>query len=179
MRAKSRKVGLLSTPSLSTRVLAMATLGISTNTRLLGYAIINQDRLEDYSIRLFKSPWSPSKATQIITSLEPCVRRYSITKVVLSIPREHHQTKAFRDLRIQLKQHFESYGIAFHTKHIRTVVPHAPKDKRKSKRALLDFIVQKYPELQYCYLRELRNKKRYYIKVFEAVAVASLAAQDQ
>lgn len=179
MRVKSRKVGLLSIPSLSTRVLAMATLGISTNTRLLGYAIINQDRLEDYSIRLYKSPWSPSKATQIITSLEPCVRRYSITKVILSIPPEHHQTMAFRDLRFQLKQHFESKGVDFHSYPIRKAVPHTPADKRKTKRALLDFIVQRYPELQYCYLRELKNKKRYYIKVFEAVAAASKADQEQ
>lgn len=179
MRARSEKVVLLCTPSLSTKPCVMATLGISTNTRLLGFAIIKQDQLLDYSIRLYKSSWSPSKATQIITSLEPCVRRYSITRVVLSIPPKHHQTKAFRHLHLQLKAHFEERNIAFCTRFVRETISMAIADKRKTKRALLDSVVQKYPELQYCYLRELRNKKQYYVKVFEAVAVGSLADQEK
>ena len=48
----------------------MVTLGISTNTRLLGLAIINRGVLLDYSIHLHKSPWSPSKANLIVTKLD-------------------------------------------------------------------------------------------------------------
>lgn len=35
-----------------------------------------------------------------------------------------------------------------------------------------------YPQLSLCYHKEMRNKNRYYIKVFEAVAVATIKEQE-
>src|SRR5438105_3189487 len=107
------KVVLPCTPFLSTRVAIMVTLGISTNTRLLGLAIIYRDNLIDYKIHLHKSSWSPSKANKIITSLEPCVRRYSIRNVILSIPYEHHATKESKYLISIIKKYFEEKSIPF------------------------------------------------------------------
>ena len=40
-------------------------------------------------------------------------------------------------------------------------------------------LVQQFPELYYCYQKELRNKNKYYIKLFEAVAVAALHSQEK
>ena len=89
----------------------MATLGISTNTRLLGLAIIKEGCLVDYSIHLHKSSWSASKANKIITSLEPCVRQYCINRVVLSIPHVYHQTKEFKQLISRIREYFEAKKI--------------------------------------------------------------------
>ncbi len=162
------------TPFLSTRVMTMGTLGISTNTRLLGLAIIYRDNLIDYKIHLHKSPWSPSKAYKIITSLEPCVRRYSIRNVILSIPYEHHTTKESKYLISVIKKYFEEKNIPFKTAQPETLFSLYPEGQKKTKKALMKSLTEKFPELRYCYNKELRNKKRYYIKLFEAVAVASL-----
>ena len=35
-----------------------------------------------------------------------------------------------------------------------------------------------YPQLTLCYHKEIRNKNRYYIKVFEAVGAAALKEQE-
>lgn len=162
----------LSIPSLSTRVPAMATLGISTNTRLLGLAIINQGCLVDYSIHLHKSSWSPSKADRIITSLEPCVGRYCIKNVVLSIPHVHHQTKEFKDLICHIKKHFKAKDLPVYSEPSETLYSFCPPEQKKTKKAMMKSLAKRFPELGYCYLKELRNKKKYYIKLFEAVAVA-------
>ncbi len=152
----------------------MATLGISTNTRLLGLAIIKQGCLVDYSIHLHKSSWSPSKANMIVTSLEPCVRQYCIKRVVLSIPYAHHQTEAFKHLVLCIQQFFESKQILFTTKTSEALDTLYPPGKKKTKKGFMKALTLKFPQLSFCYHKELRNKNRYYIKLFEAVAVASL-----
>jgi len=152
----------------------MAVLGISTNTRLLGTAIISEGQLTAYQVRLFKASWSASKATRIITSLEPCVRQYSIKRVVLSTPYEYHQTDAYKVLHSRLCQYFGRKGIE-----IISVSPdrfHSLYENggQKRKKALIEELCSRYPELRYCRDRELRNKNKYYFKLFEAVAAATL-----
>ena len=156
----------------------MATLGISTNTRLFSMAIIKRDSLVDYSIQLHKSSWSPSKANKIVTSLEPCVRRYCIKQVALSIPYEHHQTKEFKHLIACIQRYFEAKEIPVYTKTPEALHSLCSSEQKKTKKALMKSIVEQFPELRYCYLKELRNKNKYYIKLFEAVAVAALREQE-
>jgi hypothetical protein len=152
----------------------MAVLGISTNTRLLGTAIITEGQLTAYRIRLFKTSWSASKATRIITSLEPCVRQYCINRVVLSTPFEFHQTAAYRTLHHRLCRYFDQKGIE-----VRCVSPSqlfvlCASEGKPGKKALFQSLCLLYPELNYYLRRELRNRKRYYNKLFEAVAAATL-----
>lgn len=155
----------------------MVTLGISTNTRLLGLAIIYQGRLVDYSIHLHKSPWSASKAKTIITSLEPCVRKYCIKTIALSIPHEYHQTKEFKILIAKIRTHFQAVGIPVISETPSALLALCHPEQKKTKKALMDSLSSRFPVLRYCYHKELRNKSKYYIKLFEAVAVAIL--QDQ
>jgi hypothetical protein len=156
------------------RVRGMATLGISTNTRLLATAIIHSGRLLDYSIHLHKQPWSPSKANLIINSLEPCVRRYCIKSVVLSIPHEYYQTKALQYLFSRICRHFKKKGITVINQEVKAFYSICPPEQKKTKKALMETIVKLFPELNYCYYKELRNKSKYYIKLFEAVAAAAV-----
>lgn len=156
----------------------MAILGISTNTRLLGLAIIDEDGLSKHCVRLYKSPWSPEKATRIITSLEPCVRQYSIKAVVLSIPEHHHQNDAVKKLLRELTDFFEDRQIAVHRYSASTMLKHYKSNGKLSKKSLMKSLVDHYPQLTYYYQKEIRNKKRYFIKVFEAVAVALFHQQQ-
>jgi len=157
----------------------MAILGISTNTRLLGQAIIEQGNLLDYSIRLHKSPWSASKANKIIAGLEPCVRQYCIKSVVLSIPYAHHQTKEFRQLVACIKKYFEKKKISICSKAVQSLHSLYPAEQKKTKKALMEYLTTQYPQLTYCYYRELKNRKKYYIKIFEAVGAAILYYKEQ
>lgn len=179
LTARSSGAGQHCTPSLSTRIAEMATLGISTNTRLLGLAIINQGRLVEYRVHLHKSSWSPSKANMIVTSLEPCVRQYSIKKIVLSIPHEHHQTPAFKTLILCIQEYCQAKGIPVISEPAEALYSFCQKGQKKTKKAMMYSLVQMFPELRHCYQKELRNKNKYYIKLFEAVAMATLHHQSK
>lgn len=163
---------------LSTKGPQMAILGISTNTRLLGTAIIEKGVLAEYSIRLFKTSWSPSKATRIITSLEPCVRQYSIKKVVLSIPPPYHQTEAFKLLLSRLSKYFEHKQIPVVFASPEQLLSLCAIHEKQRKKTLMDTLCKRYPELIYCHKKEVRNKSKYYIKLFEAVAAATLHQEE-
>ena len=152
----------------------MVTLGISTNTRLLGLAIIKQNALVEYKVYLHKSSWSPSKANMILDSLEPCVRQYCIKRVVLSIPYAYHQTEAFRQLIYRIREYFEAKQITVVAETPEAVSPLYPSGEKKTKKALMRAVTLLYPQLSYCYQKEMRNKNKYYIKLFEAVGLAAL-----
>ena len=157
----------------------MVTLGISTNTRLLGLAIIKQNALVDYSIHLHKSSWSAWKANEIVTSMEPCVRQYCINIVVLSIPYEHHQTKEHKILFKKIKEYFDQKKIPVYERKVEKIYSEYLPEQKKTKKALMQVLTLQYPQLTLCYHKEIRNKNKYYIKVFEAVAVAALHEQGK
>lgn len=159
----------------------METLGISTNTRLIGLAIINHhNALVDYSIHLHKSPWSPSKANMIVTScLEPCVRQYCIKSVVMSRPYVHHQTEAYTYLISCIREYFEAKKIPVYEESQEALHSLCPPGQKKTKKALMQALTLQYPQLSLCYHKEMRNKKRYYIKVFEAVAAAIVKEKEK
>ena len=152
----------------------MVTLGISTNTRLLGLAIINQGSLVDYSIHLNKAPWSASKANKIVTSLEPCVRQYCIKSVVLSIPHAYHQTKEFQEFILRIREYFEAKNIPVWAETPEALYTFCSPGQKKTKKALMNALCLQFPQLVHCYKKEVRNKNKYYYKIFEAVAVAVL-----
>ena len=156
----------------------MAILGLSTNTRLLGLAIIEKGALVDYSIHLHKSPWSAAKANKIITSLEPCARQYCITSVVLSTPYAHHQTKEFKFLLRRIREHFEAKSIPVYDKSPEEIYTLCPEGQKKGKKALMQTLSLMFPQLSLARYKELRNKSKYYYKLFEAVAVAALYEQE-
>lgn len=150
----------------------MAILGISTNTRLLGKAIIKQGKLVEHSMHLHKLPWSPEKADAIITGLEPCIKQFSIKRIALSIPHRHHQTPEFLELMQRMRQHFSSRGIAVVTLWPTALHALLPEKTKRPKKLLMKTLCDRFPRLSVCYARELRNRRRHYIKLFEAVAAA-------
>jgi hypothetical protein len=154
-------------------------LGISTNTRLVSIALISQNSLIEHSITLHKSSWSPVKRDLIIASLEPCVRQYCIKRVFLSIPHVHHQTPAYKELSKAITHFFQSRQVPVYTKTPKAFAAFCPERKKKRTKEMMKSLVQRFPELEPYYRKELRNKKRYYFKLFEAVAMAVLGEADR
>jgi hypothetical protein len=152
----------------------MVTLGISSNTRLVGMSIINEGKLREYSIRAYKSSWSTAKATKIIASLEACVSRYSVNTVVLSIPPKVDQTKEFKLLWKRIKRQLKKKDIPLVEAPPATLLALVPEGELKVKRSLIEALANHFPELRYYYQKVLESNRKYYIKMFEAIAVAAV-----
>lgn len=156
----------------------MAVLGISTNTRLVSVAVINEGGLAAYWTHLYKSSWSPQKRAMIIAGFEPCVRQYCITRVFLSIPSRTHQSQALRSLVRHVKRFFRTQGIGVSVQTPHAFTQFCPRDRRLCKRGMMRQVVHRFPELRGVYLKELRNRHKYHFKLFNAVAAAMLAERE-
>ena len=152
-------------------------LGLSLNTRMLGLAVISGNCLVDYLIRLRKEAWTPQKRESILASLQPCCVRYCIKRVALSMPYEKQTTKENKLLLQSVKRYFRKKKIILKAYHPKTIHMFCEKEGPRTKREAMRILAQKYPELLVPYQKEITNKNKYYIKLFEAVAVATIHAR--
>lgn len=152
-----------------------AILGLSVNTRMLGLAVISGNRLIDYHIQLRKDSWTPRKRELIRTSLQPWCESYSITNVVLSIPYEKQTSSQTKELLESLKSHFKEKKIRLFAYPTKTL--YAFCKEAKAKKEVMRTLALQYPELSFYYQKEMRNKNKYYVKLFEAVGMATIHYQ--
>lgn len=151
----------------------MAVLGISANSRVIGLSIIHNNELKDYSVRLYKESWSNSKVDRIVASLSPCIKNHNITHIALAIPYAHCSSQETETVISALKSAFRKQKIPVTLFRQETLFSICQKRKAK-KKALMEHLTKYYPELWYVQQKELRNTRRYYYKLFEAIAAALL-----
>ena len=76
------------------------------------------------------------------------------------------------------KAHFRKKGVTVYTKTPEAFTAFCKAGERKRKKEMMRTVAEQFPELTRCYQKELRNKNKYYYKLFEAVALASLVEQE-
>ena len=155
----------------------MAVLGISANTRHLGMAVIRKHALIDFKIQLYKERWSDKKANRMIGSLHCCIKEHSITSIALVIPYAYHLTPQTSVLIDRIKAHCRQKKIRISTYHPQALHCFCQAAKAK-KKMLIKEMVRHYPELGTVYQKELKNKNKYYCKLFEAVGAATLLSRE-
>ena len=147
-------------------------LGLSINTRMLGLAVIAGNLLVDYHIRLRKEPWTPRKREMILTSLQPWCESYSIKNVALSIPYEKQTSSQTKELLESLKSYFNEKKIQLFPYPAKALYVFCK--EVKAKKEAMKSLAGLYPELSFHYRKETSNKNKYYVKLFEAVGVATI-----
>ena len=147
----------------------MVILGLSVNARMLGLAVISGNVLVDYHIQLRKDAWTPYKKDLILASLQPWCSSYSIKSIALSITYENQTSSQTKELLESLTHHFSKKSI--------TIYAFCTETETKTKKELMRSLALRYPELERYYKKEVKNKNKYYIKLFEAVGVATLHSQ--
>jgi len=94
------------------------------------------------------------------------------------MPYVYHQTKEFKYLISQIREYFETKKIPVYTEMPEALYKLCPPEQKKGKKALMQALTLMYPQLSFCQYKELRNKNKYYMKLFEAVAAATLHDQE-
>jgi hypothetical protein len=142
---------------------------------MLGLAVISGSNLVDYQIQLRKEAWTPHKKELILASLHTWFERYSITNVALSIPYEKQSSSQTKELLESFKSHFSEKKIpvtSYPAKVLSTLCQEA-----KTKKEVMRVLAGLYPELSFQYMKEMGNKNKYYVKLFEAVGVATIHSE--
>ena len=149
-------------------------LGVSFSSRMLGLAVVQSDTLIDYSVKLFKESWSSVKLDHILSSLTSAIDNYNITDMVLSIPPINYQAGPFQELWIEIAALGHTKALNLKMYRQGELQAFCGYEERMTRKSLMESVIKWYPELESFYKREVRNKNKYYHKLFEAVAVATL-----
>ena len=152
-------------------------LGISYSTRLIGLAVFSSFHLVDCSVKLYKERWSPEKCDKIRQTLQTCLEDYNIQEIVLSIPPHYYQTEGFHEINDTIISFANDMGILVSYQNYKMLYTLITTKGKETKRALMQSLSDAYPQLERFYEKERRNKKRYYVKLFEAVGVALLQTE--
>jgi Holliday junction resolvasome RuvABC endonuclease subunit len=143
-----------------------------------GLAVIKSNLLVDYSLKLHKDKWGPQKRDRVLSSLASCIKDYDITTISLSRPYLFQQTRESKELYVNIR------SLAYQQK--LRLVEYMPNEllsictgtEKRTKKILMANVSYMYPELSPYYEKEVGNKNKYYIKLFEAVAAATLFMRD-
>lgn len=153
-------------------------LGISIGTRNVGIAVIHLRKLRDYRIRTFAGKWTEEKREVIFSVVESLIKKYQITTVMLKLPPSSHRS-ANQD---ELVDGIRELGLWFGAKTFRFTMRDIncsySLPANKGKKAMIDAIVEKYPELLERSGKKGKRAQAYNAKLFEAIACADIALRS-
>ena len=140
---------------------------------MLGLAVFKSNLLMDYSLKLHKEKFSLSKTELFLSSLQTCFESYTVKHMVLSIPEVYQQTGDFQDILKAIQGFAQSNDLQFTCYPVKELYERFGNPVKRTRLGLIKRLVLLYPELEVYYHRELSNKNKYYIKLFEAVAAGA------
>ncbi len=152
-------------------------LGISFSTRMVGLAVLESTTLIDYSVKFYKEKWSSAKMETILASLTSAVKNYNISHIVLSIPPIYVNARPSEELWPEIVAHFGTLNIPYTMCRLAELQYLIGNEERLTRNLLMEVLTTLYPELGFYAKIERRSKNKYYYKMFEAVAAATLYLQ--
>ncbi len=153
-------------------------LGISIGTRKIGIAVMKSNRLLEWKVCSFKGPWSKEKLRQIIETIKKEAQPFPITALALKIPSIVHHTESLQALILAIHQYCTAEMLSLQVYSLPELKAELTTDGRKTKKALVKHVAEKYPELHNICKKEHQNRNKHYTKMFEAIAAAELFSKQ-
>jgi hypothetical protein len=156
----------------------IAVLGINPGTKSTAWVVFRGTELRDWGVKTLKGRWSPQKITVLVRFLLELSARYRISRLALKTLSPGQTSRNLTRLTAAIVRRFAKRGIRIESYSLDDLKgffsPHAPKINRKK---LSELVAQEYPPLYSLLAKEKKNRNSYYQKLFEAVALGSLATR--
>lgn len=150
-------------------------IGINPGTRYLGISVFQDSDLRDWRIKVFQEKWSVEKIKKIKNTISSLIDDYEPN--VLAIKKLHpsRSSKNLKLLTAWIKESCKKKGLRILQFSIKELEDFFLSNEKLNKKNLTKKISLEYPELIHQISREKSNKNPYYIRMFEAVALASIS----
>ena len=150
-------------------------LGISPGTRSFGIAVIQNGILVDWGVRAFNDKWSADKLQRILSRLDTVIRINEVDFVACKTVHPSRSSKELNELLAAIMEYCNKSGLERMYLTLQEIGTGLISEEKVTKRVIVDHLLLKYPEIIPYFKKEKRNKRPYYIKVFEALAAADYA----
>jgi hypothetical protein len=152
--------------------MAKALLGISPGTRVVGLAVIQKGVLVEWKVKTFKEMWSGDKRRAIIATIDRVCEYHGIQVLALKKIDPLKSSPQLDRLVGSILKRAKLNGIKVCQYSLSDLDYDLQMGKKQNKSELTEKVASKHPEVQKEYLLERNNRKEYYTKMFEAIAMA-------
>ena len=158
---------------------AIRIIGINPGTRYFGIAVLYGQELMDWRIKVLEGKWSKEKMKKAVSIIWDFVERYKPD--ILAIKKLHPSRRSEGLLRLvnRIKEFSKRKKIKVCQNSIKEIEGFFIDEGKLNKGNLIEEIVKIYPILHHDLMRERRRKNVYYVRAFEAVALASACSQKR
>jgi Holliday junction resolvasome RuvABC endonuclease subunit len=149
-------------------------IGINPGTRYLGIAVFQGPELMDWRIKVLKGKWSKEKMKRATEIISDFVERYE--PGVLAIKKLHPSRRSQNLARFvaRIKEFSRRKSLKVYQYSIKDLEQFFIEEDKLNKKNLAEAIVLENPALFHELQKEKAHKNPYFIRVFEAVALASV-----
>jgi len=148
-------------------------IGVNPGTRYLGVTVLQGPELRDWRVKVLKGKWSKEKIRKAIEIISDFIERYE--PGVLAIKKLHpsRKSKNLALLVARIKEFSKRKGLKIYQYSIKDLEEFFIQENKLNKKNLAEEITTEHPALFHELQKEKVHKNPYYIRVFEAVALAS------
>lgn len=150
-------------------------LGINQGTRYMGLAVISGTVLRDWKVKTMKGRWSHTKLKHAVRMIKRIIDHYQPVAIAMKRLNPSRSSKSLKTLSAHIRKTAKSkrvktfeFSIADLRKH------HSREEPVRNKKQLAQVLASQYPDLYFELEKEKRNRNPYYLRMFEAVALASI-----
>lgn len=154
--------------------MASTILGISPGTRIMGIGVIQNGELMEWKVKTFKGSWSKEKLHLIVEIIGRLCNHFQVTHLALKVVSPLHSSNNLLILTKVILELAEKNKIHLFRFTGQDLKLRAGPAEKHSISDLMEFALDKYPVLKREYLKERNNLNPYYMKMFEAIAVAHI-----
>ena len=156
---------------------AIRIIGLNPGTRYLGIAVLDGSELMDWRIKVLEGKWSEEKLKKTTEILSELFNQYEPNALAIKKLHPSRRTENLLRLSDKIKNFARLKKLKVYQYSIKEIESFFIEDEKLNKQNLIDTIANLYPILHHDLSKERSQKNAYYIRAFEAVALASACAQ--
>jgi|DEB19_MinimDraft_2_1074335.scaffolds.fasta_scaffold02255_6 Holliday junction resolvasome RuvABC endonuclease subunit len=149
-------------------------LGISPGTNTMGIALMKGNQLIDWRVKVFEKNWSPQKLDKIINVIHQIINKHNVSAIAIKVVHPNRSSDGLNQLISAIRSLSKNKKVTLFTCSIWDVKTHCLKDGKTNEGIIVEYVFQKHPELHREYQKEINSKNPYYVKGFEAIAIAHM-----
>jgi hypothetical protein len=150
-------------------------LGINQGTRYMGLAVISGTVLRDWKVKTLKGKWSRAKLKHAVRMIRRIINHYQPTVIAMKRLNPCRSSRNLETLSVNIRNAAKTKRIKIFEVSISDLRRHhSGEETIRNKKQLSEILASQYPDLYFELEREKRNRNAYYIRMFEAVALAAM-----
>lgn len=153
-------------------------LAINPGTRYLGIAVFHGPELRDWGTRGVKGKWSAGKDEKLKELILTLIAQHRPEAIAIKKLHPSRSSKQLDFFVSSIKLMAEGAGLPLYEYPIKYLEAYFSPGNKISKRKLAELLAQRHPSLFQELKKDGSNSSRYYLWMFEAVAVGAVCFQQ-